>query len=224
MLLHTSTTGYQPFKLMFGRKVSAPCDNWLGLRQYNDDKSISKVVWVDKQFKRIVQANKRALKSIKARAKVNERHSGNKDLDIPIGNLVLLRDHPEGRNKIQDDYKPDLFEVVGKHQDPNAFYVKPIDGKGPAKQVNRRQMFDLGVMEQEKEERDSEQIKDDLEVPTAPVYNPRAKPATKIPTKHPYNLRSKGPAPIPAPRVSRIKNLGSEQIIAASGPLECSRL
>ena len=132
---------------MFGRKAPAPCDNWLGLRQYNDDKSISKVVWVDKQFEKIVQANKRALKSIQARAKVNERSSGDKDFDIPIGNLVLLRDHPEGRNKIQDDYKPDLFEVTGKHSDPNAFFVKPLDGKGPVKQVNRRQMFDLGVME-----------------------------------------------------------------------------
>ena len=221
-----STTGYQPFELMFGRKASAPCDNWLGLRQYNDDKSISKVVWVDKQFERIVQANKRALKSIKARAKVNERQSGDKDLDVPIGNLVLLRDHPEGRNKIQDDYKPDLFKVVGKHQDPNAFYVKPIDGKGPVKQVNRRQMFDLGVMERERGKRDSEQIEDDPEVPAAPAYKPRAKPATKILPKHPYHLRSKGPAPIPAPRVSRIKNQGlkSEQVMATAGLLECSRL
>ena len=141
------TTGYQPYKLMFGRKAPAPCDNWLGLRQYNDDKSISKVIWVDKQFEKIVQANKRALKSIQARAKVNERSSGDKDFDIPIGNLVLLHDHPEGRNKIQDDYKPDLFEVTGKHSDPNAFFVKPLDGKGPVKQVNRRQMFDLGITE-----------------------------------------------------------------------------
>ena len=132
-----STTGYQPYELMFGRKAPAPCDNWLGLRQYNDDKSISKVVWVDKQFEKIVQANKRALKSIQARAKVNERSSGDKDFDIPIGNLVLLRDHPEGRNKIQDDYKPDLFEVTGKHSNPNAFFVKPLDGKGPIKKVNR---------------------------------------------------------------------------------------
>ena len=173
-----------------------------------------------------MQANKRALKSIKARAKVNKRQSGDKDLDIPISNLVLLRDHPEGRNKIQDDYKPDLFEVVGKHQDPNAFYVKPIDGKGPTKQVNRRQMFDLGVTEQERGERDSEPIEDDPEVPTAPVYNPKAKSATKIHPKHPYHLRSKGPAPIPALQVSRLRNRGlkSEQEIAASGPLECSRL
>ena len=62
-----STTGYQPYELMFGRKAPAPCDNWLGLRQYNDDKSISKVIWVDKQFEKIVQANKRVLKSIQAR-------------------------------------------------------------------------------------------------------------------------------------------------------------
>ena len=87
-------------------------------------------------------------------------------------------------------------------------------------------MFDLGVTEQERGERDSEPIEEDPEVPTAPVYNPRAKPATKIPPKHPYNLRSKGPAPIPAPRVLRLRNQGSksEQIIANSGPLECSRL
>ena len=132
---------------MFGQKVPAPCDNWLGLRQYNDNKSISKVVCLDKQFKKIVQANKRALKSIQARAKVNERSSGNKDFNIPIGNLVLLRNHLEGRNKIQDDYKPDLFEVTGKHSDQNAFFVKPLDGKGLVKQVNSQQMFNLGVTE-----------------------------------------------------------------------------
>ena len=62
-----SSTSYQPYELMFGRKAPALCDNWLGLRQYNDDKSISKVVWVDKQFEKIVQANKRVLKSIQAR-------------------------------------------------------------------------------------------------------------------------------------------------------------
>ena len=132
-----STTGYQPYELMFGRKALAPCDIWLRLRQYNDDKSISKVIWVDKQFEKIIQANKQVLKSIQARAKVNKRSSGDKDFKIPIGNLVLLHDHPEGWNKIQDDYKLDLFEVTGKHSDPNAFFIKPLDGKGPVKQVNR---------------------------------------------------------------------------------------
>ena len=164
---------------MFGWKALALCDNWLGLRQYNDDKSISKVVWVDNQFEKNVQANKWVLKSIQARAKVNKRSSGDKDFDIPIGNLVLLRDHLEGRNKIQDDYKPDLFEVTDKHSDPNAFFVRPLDRKGPVKQVNRWQMFDLGIMEWEKREGESDQIKEDPEVPKAPVYHPRVKVAMK---------------------------------------------
>ena len=79
-----STICYQPYELMFDRKAPAPCDNWLGLRQYNDDKSISKVVWVDKQFKKIVQANKQALKSIQARAK---GHQGIKTLTSLLGIL-----------------------------------------------------------------------------------------------------------------------------------------
>ena len=199
-----STTGFQPYELMFGRKAPAPCNNWLGLRQYNDDKSISKIVWVDKQFEKIVQANKRVLKSIQARAKVNEKMSGDKDLDIPIGNLVLLRDHPEGRNKIQDNYKPDLFEVTGKHPDTNAYFVKPLDRKGPIKQVNRRQMFNLGITEHKRGEEDTEQINDDTDVPNAPVYQPKAKIAMK-PHKHDYHLRSRGPVPIPTPQVSWIK-------------------
>ena len=29
-----STTGFQPYELMFGCKAPMPCDNWLGLRQY----------------------------------------------------------------------------------------------------------------------------------------------------------------------------------------------
>ena len=62
-------------------------------------------------------------------------------------------------------YKPDLFEVTGKHSDPNAFFVKPLDGKGLVKQVNRWQMFDLGIMERERREGESDQIEEDPEVP-----------------------------------------------------------
>ena len=69
--------------------------------------------------------------------------------------------------------------VTGKHQNPNAYYIKPLDGKGPVKQVNRQQMFDLGVMECERGEGNPEQINDDPEVPKAPVYHSRAKVTTK---------------------------------------------
>ena len=86
-------------------------------------------------------------------------------------------------------------------------------------------MFDLGVMERERREGKSYQIKEDPEVPMAPVYHPKVKIATK-PQGHQYHLRSKGPAPIPAPRVSRVKSQGVKlnQNPVASELLECSRL
>ena len=59
-----------------------------------------------------------------------------KDLKIPMGNLVLLHDHPEGPNKIQDYYKSELYVIELKHQDPNVYEIKPLCGKGPMRMVN----------------------------------------------------------------------------------------
>ena len=42
-------------------------------------------------------------------------------------------------------------------------------------------MFDLGIMEQERREGESDQIEEDPEVPKAPVYHTKVKIATKSP-------------------------------------------
>ena len=70
-----STTGFQPYQLMFGRKVLAPCDAWLGLGVYNDDKSTNKVQWVNQNAEQLLAANKRAMKNKAAEAK-NKRSVG----------------------------------------------------------------------------------------------------------------------------------------------------
>ena len=57
--------------------------------------------------------------------------------------MVLLRDHPEGRKKIQDNYKSELFVIIEHHKDPNVYVIQSLDKKGPKKIVNRRQLFDL---------------------------------------------------------------------------------
>ena len=95
-----SITGYQPYELMFGQKASTTCDAWLGLAQYNDQASANKCAWLNEQHELLMSANRQALKHIKQSAKKSQ---------IPIGNLVLLRDHPEGCNKIQDNYMSELF-------------------------------------------------------------------------------------------------------------------
>ena len=72
-------TGYQPYQLMFGRCALAPCNNWLGLCAYNDDKSITHIDWVNQQLEQLLHANKHAQKNIKATNVKNYKVVGSKD-------------------------------------------------------------------------------------------------------------------------------------------------
>ena len=45
-----STTVYQPYQLMFDHKAQTPCNNWLGLSQYNCSESVSNVSWIQQQY------------------------------------------------------------------------------------------------------------------------------------------------------------------------------
>ena len=58
---HTST-GFQPYELMFGCKAPKPCDKWLGLKNYKPDSFKSKNVWLNQQLNAMLHANKQALK------------------------------------------------------------------------------------------------------------------------------------------------------------------
>ena len=90
-----------------------------------------------------MSANRWALKHIKQSAKKSQSRTGGKTLHIPVGNLVLSRDHPEGCNKIQDNYKSELFVVVDHNKDPNVYIIQSLNKKGPKRTVNRQQLFDL---------------------------------------------------------------------------------
>ena len=63
--------------------------------------------------------------------KHNKDHTGDKDLSIPVGNHVLLHDHPEGCNKIQDVYTSDMYVVVDQHREPNVYYVQLLNKEKP---------------------------------------------------------------------------------------------
>ena len=134
-----ASTGIQPYELMFRCKAPMPCDNWLGLKNYKPDSFKSKTVWLNQQLNAMLHANKQALKLIKQSSKCNKDCTGSKSLHIPIGNHVLLHDHPEGRNKIQDQYKSDVYIVVGHHSEPNVYYIQLLnkDKPGTPKVVNQ---------------------------------------------------------------------------------------
>ena len=146
---------------------------------------------------KLLVTNRRAMKNIKAAAAKNKRTAGGSDIDIPPGNLVLLRDHPEGRNKIQDHYKSDLFKVVKKVEHPNNFWIISIGSSGHPKEVNRRQLFDIGITEEGLAGRREEDQEREEEEPAIPKFNPQPVKGSPIRPSHPYNLRTR---PKPAPR------------------------
>ena len=140
-----ASTGFQPYELMFGCKAPMPCDNWLGLDNYKSDSFKSKTIWLNQQLNAMLNANKQALKLINKSMKHNKDCTGVKELIIPVGNHVLLCDHPERGNKIQNRYKSDICIVVGHHEEPKIYYIQLLnsDKKGLPKVVNQCQLFDL---------------------------------------------------------------------------------
>ena len=93
----------------------------------------------------MLHANNQALKLINKSTKCNKDHTGGKELTIPIGSHVLLPDHLEGQNKIQNRYKSNIYVMVDHHKEPNVYYIQLLnaDKKGLPKVVNRCQLFDL---------------------------------------------------------------------------------
>ena len=142
---------------------------------------------MDQQAELLLIANKRAMKNIKAVEAKNKRISKQKDLDVPVGNLVLLRDHPEGRNKIQDRNKSELYVVVHKEECPNNFWIKPLGSNAKPKEVNRRQIFDVGTTQEGLVDRKEEEEREDQEL-AIPWYNPKVKIEVPSGPSHQYNL------------------------------------
>ena len=91
-----STTGFQPYELMFGCKAPMPCDAWLGLDQYQEGQPVGKAAWLGQQLDTLVSTNKHTIKSIQKTTLRNKLRAGGEKLHIPIRNHVLLRNHPEG--------------------------------------------------------------------------------------------------------------------------------
>ena len=75
----------------------------------------------------MMHANNQALKFIHKSNQRNKSQTAGKELVIPIGNQVLLCDNLEGRNKIQNRFKSDIYIVVVHHDEPNVYYIRVLN-------------------------------------------------------------------------------------------------
>ena len=112
---------------------------------------------------------------------------------IPIRNLILLWDHLEGCNKIQDNNKDQIYVITSHHNHKNAYFVKPLGSKIQSKQVNCRKIFDLGIteeqeMERQKQDEEEEEENKDQDLP---LYKPSVARKRDLVALHPYNLRDR---------------------------------
>ena len=187
-----STSGYQLYQLIFGPKAQTPCHNWLGLSQYNWSNSISKDSWIQ-QYELVWAMNKWALRSICQSTQKNTERLNKKLLEIPEGNLVLLCDHPEGHNKIQDKYKNEEFVVVGNHSEPNVYCIKPVSGNGPEWMVIWNQLQELGRIQNDGGLNSPQDTHDGTHVP---CFNPKLITNKSPPESHGYATCLKGRPPV----------------------------
>ena len=117
-------------------------------------------------------------------------------LEILEENLVLLWDHPEGHNKIQDKCKNKKFVVVGKCPEPNVYCIKPVNGNDTEQTVNQHQLQDLGKTQNDGGFTSPQNNHDGVQVPS---FNPKPINTKSPPISHPYVIHLKGRPPVHMP-------------------------
>lgn len=139
-----SSTGYSPYYLMFGREPTLPVDLMLGSKVDTEEPETE---WVASHFQNIQQAfrmasEKTEKEALKRQERVNKKAD---DQPVAIGSRVFLRNHPQGRNKIQDAWGETPYRVTEKRG--NTYVVEPLIGNNRnSKVVDRRQMLDSKVL------------------------------------------------------------------------------
>lgn len=165
-----ATTGFPPYYLLFGIEPRLPVDNFLNLGP-GEGKSVDE--WVQDHAKRIQETRKLALKRLqekaKKRAKRLDKRTHAKDHNLQPGARVLTKKRVLGRHKIEDVWNPMPFEVVERIKGSNVYAVRPVDGLGPVKNVNRVDLLECCTYSEDSEaEADSSDSDDSIEIYTHP--------------------------------------------------------
>lgn len=136
-----SRTGFSPFFLLFGRDARLPLDAMTG-QEEPDDEGKELTDWIRGHQQRL-RAAYQLVKQRLTRAAAYRKSQHDTRLagePLQIGDRVYLRNHPMGRKKIQDEFKPDVFLVINKNAAQDIYQIEPADGLGTGKWVNRREL------------------------------------------------------------------------------------
>ena len=125
----SKTTGFGPYRLMFGRDLRIPIDNELELPSGREAATAQTYVERLKQKLQwafdIAQQNIR--KDMAARKKYHDKMI--RCHEVIENDLVLLRDKKPGSNyKIADKWVDGVYEVVEKRKDGPVFRLHPVGG------------------------------------------------------------------------------------------------
>ena len=105
-----ATTGESPFLLLFGREPRLPLD--LFINHTSQGVYSSAQEYLSLHVKRLRQIHELALARIKSAAKQREKPHVTTAYRPEIGDKVLLRQHPLGRNKIQDKFSEQTYQLA----------------------------------------------------------------------------------------------------------------
>jgi transposase InsO family protein len=134
-----ASTGYSPYYLMYGRHPRLPIDFLLG-RSTEPASEINIDKWVDLQSEKLAFAFNKAKEELtKNESDRKLRHDAGKcETELHIGDHVYIRNRGiQGRNKIQDCWRPEIHIVVNKPY-KSVYSVKPLNSiSDRVKNVNR---------------------------------------------------------------------------------------
>lgn len=133
------TTGQSPFFLMFGREPQLPVDFLLG--RVEEPTAGGVCDWVHEHQRRLQVAVDGARDRMKYAAAQRKKQADKRAQEelLPAGQPVYLRDRSHrGRNKIQDAWAPQVFQVVRPPQPGGTVYaVVPQERPAELRYVNR---------------------------------------------------------------------------------------
>ena len=135
-----ATTGQSPYFLLFGREPRLPVDVYLGRTPVEDGYS-SAGDYLSRHLRRLQEVHRLAADKIQRAAQQRETPPPKGSTVLRPGDLVLIRQHLPGRNKIQDLWGDTIYVVVNTPPpEGGPFVVRPRDGESPIRRVTGSQL------------------------------------------------------------------------------------